>query len=659
VASLAFGLAVIVAAVGGVGLQPWRTATSVAATGGTDGSLAAACPNPRPPVHVSVSRVSATSLGVQITAGWGALQSLRFGPASNAIVSVPGWPDSATGGFDVTFTGGTTSASFALRQGPAEAAVTVPLTVRDGCGDWPTFVGGGVSAWPTQVLTPGSTPVVPTRTVPAASATATPPTGTANATTTPTTTPTATKTATKTQTTTPPSGSAPVLERFEGQPASWQVQTDASGSGSVQRSSAVAAAEGSFAARAATAGGGRADVRVSFQNPAARHGWEERPGDWQWQRASVYVPASTVSALGPGSYLTLGRLWASGAGYGWSLRLRQNGALSVVGQRDSDNTPVEFHVYGQVPVDRWFELELGLHSQGGPGVKRAFAFLIDGTFYGWYHQGRMQNETYDEASIGIVETNSGSPLEILVDQWRTATSASLPDGPDTRPTAAVQEIDYRAQSGERWQIDWTTWANDLRLTPTHGLYSATDRLQSGQNLDRMPDLTSGWAEIEIGWPNGTPSNRTPADASYFGPMVGFRKEINREQNLEVIPIGRGSGRVGLAFEVWDGNGPTVVAEWPLPLASVGGGTHIPEDGDIIRARWDQVSPTQLRVRASYYDASAAQWLTDVIDTTVNPSSLAGLNYNDGFHLASSVTTDSTAYSIRRFRVGQPATYPTP
>src|SRR5262245_42715781 len=78
---LAFVLVLMVAIVDGVGLQPWRTPTSNAATGETDGSLAAACPSPRPPVQVAVSRVSPASLGVQVTAGWGGLQSLRFGPA--------------------------------------------------------------------------------------------------------------------------------------------------------------------------------------------------------------------------------------------------------------------------------------------------------------------------------------------------------------------------------------------------------------------------------------------------------------------------------------------------------------------------------------------------------------------------------------------------
>ena len=65
----------------------------------------------------------------------------------------------------------------------------------------------------------------------------------------------------------------------------------------------------------------------------------------------------------------------------------------------------------------------------------------------------------------------------------------------------------------------------------------------------------------------------------------------------------------------------------------------------------------LEVRASYYDASAARWYDDVINRHASTSSsLHGVNFNDGFHLASSITSDSEYYGIRRFRVGTLATY---
>jgi hypothetical protein len=384
-------------------------------------------------------------------------------------------------------------------------------------------------------------------------------------------------------------GAAAVQETFEGAVASWQVTRDTGGSGTVTASNARAAA-GTFSARAATSGSGSvAQVRVAYTDAGGSHTWQERPGTYRWQRLRVYLPSTSVAQLGATEYLTIAGFWASGSGGpGWFLRVRQNGALYVTGNRDSDNARVEFQVYGTFPQDRWVDLELGLHSQAGPGIKRAFAFLVDGSFYGWYHQGRMQAETYDRVAAGILDTNSADPLEVFMDEWRVPTTTALPDGTDTRSTAALQEQDFRAQSGVSWQIDWTTWANDLRLDPTFGIFSNVDRLQSGRNLDRMPSLTSGWAEIEIDWSKGTPPLQPNG---YFSAMVGFRKELNREQNIEVIPYGRGNGNVDLVLEYWTGSA-TMVAQWPIPLAAAAS-SHIPERGDIIRVRWEQVGATDL------------------------------------------------------------------
>src|SRR5690606_9999314 len=119
----------------------------------------------------------------------------------------------------------------------------------------------------------------------------------------------------------------------------------------------------------------------------------------------------------------------------------------------------------------------------------------------------------------------------------------------------------------------------------------------------MPILNSGWGEIEIDWPQGTPPLNPN---SYFGPMIGFRKDVAMEENLEIIPIGRGNGQVDLVFEAWVNGGGIILAQWPMPAAAIGGGSHIPEPGDIIRARWEE-NGTLLRVRASYYDASSNTW----------------------------------------------------
>jgi hypothetical protein len=461
---------------------------------------------------------------------------------------------------------------------------------------------------------------------------------------------------------TSPARAQAVSETFEGTPASWQVLRDVAGSGAIAQAGAPVASGVASARLATSSSGARAAIGTplgSFSDAVASHQWEERPGTHRWQRSRLYVPSATVAALGAGGAITVARFWASGQpSVGWGLRVRQGGALSVVGTRDADGATIEFPVYATLPLDRWIELEIGLRSQHGPGVKRAFAFVVDGRFHGWFHQGRMQNETYDRAAIGLVEVTVGAALEAFVDDWGAAGTTALPTGTDLRSTAPLQEQDFRTLDGAMWQIDWSSWANDLRLDPVHGVYSDTSRLQSGRNIDRMPTLTSGWAEVEIGWPKGTPTDRTPANGAYFGPMVGFRKEINREENLEIIPIGRGGGNVALALEAWNDT-PEVLAEWPLPLASISSGgaaTHVPEPGDVIRARWDAVTSTTLRVRASYFDASAQQWHTDVIDGTWNIAARHGVNFTDGAHTASSITSDSPFYSIRRFRVGTAETF---
>lgn len=171
----------------------------------------------------------------------------------------------------------------------------------------------------------------------------------------------------------------------------------------------------------------------------------------------------------------------------------------------------------------------------------------------------------------------------------------------------------------------------------------------------MPDLTNGWAEIEIGWPNGIP----PASPnSYFGAMVGFRKEIAKEENMEVIPIGDGNGNVDLALEAWVNGGPVIVARWPIPLSPVTN-THIPDPGDIIRVSWQQTDATHLHVLSSYYDASLATWNKNIIDYAWLDKSIGnpGVDFTNGYHRASSITIDTQYYSIRRYEAGTLDSYP--
>lgn len=448
---------------------------------------------------------------------------------------------------------------------------------------------------------------------------------------------------------------AAVLETFEGSPSSWAVSQDVSG-GSITRSSAYAAA-GTYSARLSTAGANqKAGLYITFSDPASAHSWNERTATWHWQRAAVYLPSATVNQLAQGEYFTLAGMWASSspAIYGWYLRVTRNGEMIVLGTPQYSN-PETFQIFGSFPLDRWVELEIGLHTQNGQGVKRAFAVVVDGDFYGWYRQGRIENETYNRAAIGLLSTNTAKPLAVHVDQWRNRTTGQFPDGPDSRPTANLQEQLFTNTSGVMVQYDWATWANTPTLHPTYGLYTTESRLQAGRTLDRMPSVANGWGEIEIDWPSGTP----PACTGYCSAMIGFRKEINREENLEVIPIADSSGVFNLALEAWVGGAPQILAQWRLPNAQAAPGRNMPEPGDIIRARWEQSGSTQIRVRASFYDASAGVWFKDIIDRTFAATNIGGVNFLDGYHEASSITIDSPFYAIRRYKVGVLSTYPEP
>jgi hypothetical protein len=453
-----------------------------------------------------------------------------------------------------------------------------------------------------------------------------------------------------------------VLEPFEGPIDSWQVFRDAAGGGVVERSS-VHVAAGSYAVRVATASkNGSAQIRVNFTDATINHQWEERVGTWHWQWTSVYLPSTTVAQLGTNEYLTLAGLWpSSGGSFGWFLRVRQGGALYVYGY-DGDGNPHEFRGYGTFPQDRWVDLELGLHSQAGPGIKRAFALLMDGEFYGWYRQGHMVNDVYDRAAIGILNTNHGGALELFIDQWRDPRDTSFPSGPDHRSRASIQEQYYRNQSGVQAQYDWSTWKNNPTLDPQFGLYTPVDRLQAGRNIDRMPNLASGWAEIEIDWTSGPPSASAPLTGAFAG-LVGFHKEINREENLEIAPVQESDGKIYMVYNAWTG-GPLNFARWELPVATIiGDGRNLPEPGDIMRVRWEQLSSTSLTVRVSYFDASTSTWHNNVINDTRDVSAVpdsepsnANINYLDAYHAASSITIDTSLYSIRRFKLGTLATY---
>jgi len=451
-------------------------------------------------------------------------------------------------------------------------------------------------------------------------------------------------------------------EDFEGAIENWSVGINTAGGGSIAQNTEYAD-DGNASAKLAIQGSGQSAslVDTTWSDASRDHIWRERPGTWHWQRVSLYIPSETSEGIGVGESITLAGTWANGSpGHGWWLQVRQDGALWVRGF-DRDGVEREFYIYGTVPVDRWFDLEIGLHTQNGPGVKRAFAFLIDGHFYGWYHQGNLKDETYDRVAFGFVETNSQGAKELYLDRWQQPGSAQFPTGDDLRSTASVQEQDFRFPSGEQWQIDWSTWGNDLVLDPQAGIYSVSSRLQSGRNLERMPPLADGWGEMEIGWTRGAPPDEASLLQGAFAGMVGMRKEINVEENLEVI-LSMDGNRAKVIYEAWVDGGAVPFAQWELPKATSLAGRaldNLPEPGDILRVRWNEVSNRELRVRASYYDQSTNTWHNDIIDSVqaLDRMGTSGVNYFDGHHLAASITIDTPYYGIRHFRVGTLDTYP--
>lgn len=109
---------------------------------------AVAC-GPRPGVKV-VTSVSGGALIATVTASdvsgptQNRLQTITFGTLQNAQVTLNGAAISS--GQLVQAPAGTTSVTLTVRRTTAGQATTVPFTVVDLCGSWPSFVGGGPNA---------------------------------------------------------------------------------------------------------------------------------------------------------------------------------------------------------------------------------------------------------------------------------------------------------------------------------------------------------------------------------------------------------------------------------------------------------------------------------------------------------------------------------
>jgi len=131
------------------------SSTSGIAVGNLGGSMSGTPPTPTPSATcsprptVSITSTPAAGGRLQVTispSGNARLLSLQVGAAANALIDINGQTN-LTGNMTVTLPPETVSLTFFVRHATAGQATTVPLTVTDGCGTWPTLVGGGPSAF--------------------------------------------------------------------------------------------------------------------------------------------------------------------------------------------------------------------------------------------------------------------------------------------------------------------------------------------------------------------------------------------------------------------------------------------------------------------------------------------------------------------------------
>jgi hypothetical protein len=112
-------------------------------------------------VTTTNSGTDTLNVTVAVTGAGNTLQAIRFGAARNATIDVTGGSTGSVGNVNQAYPAGTTQAAFVVhRQGGG--AMTAPFTVVDGCGDWPTFVGGGTAVGqpaPAPTAIPTATPV--------------------------------------------------------------------------------------------------------------------------------------------------------------------------------------------------------------------------------------------------------------------------------------------------------------------------------------------------------------------------------------------------------------------------------------------------------------------------------------------------------------------
>jgi hypothetical protein len=136
-------------------VTPSRTATTTTATSTRTATptatLVPAPCAPRPPIGVAAVPNGDGRLRVTVSATTNvgtptnALSSIHFDAGTNTLVYAELLAQSAP--FTVSYPPGTTQATFYVARLTAGQASSLSLSVTDGCGAWPTFVGGGPTAF--------------------------------------------------------------------------------------------------------------------------------------------------------------------------------------------------------------------------------------------------------------------------------------------------------------------------------------------------------------------------------------------------------------------------------------------------------------------------------------------------------------------------------
>lgn len=130
---------------------PTSTPTSTATPTSTPTPPPVSC-TPRPSIAVRTQADGGGGLVVTLEAGAASgptpnsIRQVRFVNAQNAIIDLPGLAP-FRGSKSVSMAAGRTTFQFTIHRAVQGLAVTVPLVVTDGCGEWPTLVGGGPLAF--------------------------------------------------------------------------------------------------------------------------------------------------------------------------------------------------------------------------------------------------------------------------------------------------------------------------------------------------------------------------------------------------------------------------------------------------------------------------------------------------------------------------------